>query len=200
MRGQKGTPWQGGTRAASFWRWKGTLTPGDVSALAAHIDIFPTLAEIAGAKLDEKVQKQIEGRSLLPLLKNPAAPWADRFLFTHVGRWDPKTDGSQAKLANTRVRWKNYTLVSTARDTQEKWQLFDLTSDPGEKTNIAAAHPDVVKTMSAAHDEWWASCRPLMINEQKIGPKYNPFHEQYWRQFRGPGPNNVPPPEGFVLQ
>jgi arylsulfatase A-like enzyme len=200
MRGQKGTPWQGGTRGISFWRWKGTLNPGDVSALAAHVDIFPTLAELVGAKLDDKVSKQVEGRSLVPLLKNPSAPWADRFLFTHVGRWDPKTDGSQAKMANCRVRWKSYTLVSTPKDTNEQWQLFDLASDAGQKTDIATAHPDIVKTMSTAYDDWWASCRPLMVNEQHAGPKYNPFHEQYWKQFRGPGPNNVPPPEGFAVQ
>src|SRR5581483_10930330 len=109
MRGQKVTPWQGGTRGCSFWRWKGTLLPGDVSALAAHIDLFPTLAEIAGAKLNDKVKQQIEGRSLMPLLKNPDAPWDPRFLFTHVGRWDPATDGSQAKMTNCRVRWKSYT-------------------------------------------------------------------------------------------
>jgi arylsulfatase len=199
MRGQKGTPWQGGTRAASFWRWKGTLTPGDVPALAAHIDIFPTFAEIAGVSLDDKLRSQVEGRSLWPLLNNPRAPWPDRFLFTHVGRWDVQTDGSQAKRTNARVRWKNYTLVSTPKDTREQWQLFDLAHDPGEKTNIAADHPDVVSTMSAAYDDWWNSLRPYLVNEQQTGPKYNPFHEQYWKQFRGPGPNNVPPPAGFDL-
>ena len=51
MRGSKGSPWLGGTRAASFWRWPGTLASGDIDALAAHIDVLPTLAEIAGVKL-----------------------------------------------------------------------------------------------------------------------------------------------------
>ena len=43
----------------------------DCNALTAHIDIFPTLAEISGAKLTDDVKRQVEGRSLLPLLKNP---------------------------------------------------------------------------------------------------------------------------------
>src|SRR4030095_8946667 len=51
MRGAKGSAWLGGTRAASFWRWPGTLAPGDCDVLTAHIDFFPTLAEIAGATL-----------------------------------------------------------------------------------------------------------------------------------------------------
>src|SRR5207244_2600048 len=63
MRGQKVTPWLGGTRAASFWRWPGTLKPGDVDRLCAHIDFLPTLADITGAKLTDEVKAQVEGRS-----------------------------------------------------------------------------------------------------------------------------------------
>ena len=74
MRGQKVTPWLGGTRAASFWRWPGTLKPGDCDRLAAHIDFFPTLAEIAGRSSTDDVKKQVEGRSLVPLLEDP---WAE---------------------------------------------------------------------------------------------------------------------------
>lgn len=199
MRGQKGTPWQGGTRGISFWRWRGKLQPGDVAALTAHIDILPTLAELAGAPSDERLSAQVEGRSLVPLLRNPQAEWSDRFLFTHVGRWDVKTDGREAKMTNCRVRWKQFSLVSTPKETQEQWQLFDLARDPGETTNVAEQFPEIVRTMSAAYDAWWYSLPPYLVNEQKTGPKYNPFHEQYWRQFRGPGPNRVPPPADFVL-
>ena len=39
MHGAKGTPWMGGTRASSFWRMPGTLTPADCSALTAHVDV-----------------------------------------------------------------------------------------------------------------------------------------------------------------
>lgn len=49
MRGAKGTPYQGGRRVPSFSRWSGALQPGERRNLAAHIDIFPTLAELAGA-------------------------------------------------------------------------------------------------------------------------------------------------------
>jgi arylsulfatase len=85
MRGQKVTPWLGGTRAISFWRWPGVFKPADVSALTAHIDFFPTIAELAGAKLSGPVQAQVEGRNLVPLLRDPDAAWPDRLLFTHVG-------------------------------------------------------------------------------------------------------------------
>ena len=76
MHGGKNSPWLGGTRAASFWRWPGTFKPADVNALAANIDFFPTIAELAGAKLSGPVQAQVEGRSLVPLLKNPSCALA----------------------------------------------------------------------------------------------------------------------------
>ena len=82
-----------GNPAASFWRWPGTLQPADCKALAAHIDYFPTIATIAGAKLEGKVTAQVEGRSLVPLLEKPDSPWPTRLLFTHVGRW-PRGPGT----------------------------------------------------------------------------------------------------------
>jgi arylsulfatase len=75
MRGSKGSAWLGGTRASSFWRWPGVVEPGDCAALAAHIDFFPTLADLAGITLPENAKAQVEGRSLVPLLENPSAPW-----------------------------------------------------------------------------------------------------------------------------
>lgn len=199
LHGSKGSPWEGGTRAASFWRWKKTLVPGDVTALTAHIDVFPTLTALAGVKLSDPVQKQIEGRSLVPLLTNPQAAWGERFLFSQTGRWDPKTDGRQARRENAAVRWQNYTLVATPKETKGEWALFDLATDPGQKNDITAAHPDVVQKLAAAYDAWWDSLPPYLVNEQQTGPKWNPFHEQYWKQYRGPGPNNAPIPAGFEL-
>jgi arylsulfatase A-like enzyme len=65
MRGMKGGPYQGGTRVPSFWRWPGTLAPGDRPQLAAHLDVFPTLARLAGATLPTEVAAQVEGRNLV---------------------------------------------------------------------------------------------------------------------------------------
>ena len=67
-----------------------------------------------------------------------------------------------------------------------------MKADPGEKTDVAAAHPDVVARLDAAYDKWWAETAPLMVNEKAVGPAVNPFKELYWKQFDGPGPNNVP--------
>lgn len=183
MRGQKGTPFLGGTRAASFWRWPGTLKPADVSKLAAHIDFLPTLAEIAGAKLDEKITRQVEGRSLVPLLENPSAPWASRTLFTHVGRWEKDAPPATEKFANCSVRTVEYHLVCTSRRNQPEWMLFDLRNDPGEQHDIAAAHPEIVGEMAGAYDEWWNSVLPMMVNETAPLAAENPFWTLYKKQF-----------------
>ncbi|MEI7731976.1 MAG: arylsulfatase [Verrucomicrobiota bacterium] len=187
MHGQKGTPWEGGTRASSFWRWPGTLKPGDVDKLAAHIDFFPTLAEITGANVPAEIAAQLDGRSLAPLLKNPNADWPERYLFTHVGRW-AKGQVAGAQYSRCRVRNSRYSLVCANADGTKAWELFDLKADYGEKNNLAADHPEVVKELDVEYQKWWNSVQPLLVNEAAVGPKINPFKELYWKQFGG-GPS-----------
>ena len=183
MRGQKGTAFLGGTRASSFWRWPGTLKPADVTKLTAHLDFLPTLAELAGAKLDEKVAKQSEGRSLVPLLENPAAPWPSRTLFTHVGRWEKGQPPETGKYAKCSVRTPEYHLVSAEKGAQPTWMLFDVRTDYGEKDDIAAQHAEIVTEMSGAYEKWWASVVPMMVNENVPLAPANPFATLYKKQF-----------------
>jgi arylsulfatase A-like enzyme len=184
MRGAKVTPWLGGTRAASFWRWPGTLPPGDIGALASAIDFFPTLADIAGVKLTGKAAKQVEGRSLVPLLKDPNAPWPDRYLVAHQGRW-PRGKAAESKYLHCSIRNTRWQMVCDTKDGRKDWQLFDLKNDPGEKTNVAAEHPDVVKELETAYDKWWQEILPCLENEDAVGPPENPFKVLYWKQFGG---------------
>jgi len=178
MHGAKGTAYQGGTRVPSFWRWPLGFSGGiDVAALTAHIDIFPTLAEITGATLSDDVRRQVEGRSLLPLLKDPKAEWPDRFFVTHVGRW-PKGQAAQSKYARSSIRDSRFALVDNT-------ELYDLVADPGETKNVLDQNPDEAAKLRSAYDRWWQDVLPCLENEDAIGPKYNPFHERYWKQFGG---------------
>ena len=179
MRGRKGSPYQGGTRAPCFWRWPGKLAAGvDVRQLTAHVDVLPTFAALAGVELPESLP--IDGRNLSPLLLNSEAPWSDRYLFVHVGRWS-KGEAENAKYANCAVRNGRFRLVNNQ-------ELYDLESDPGELTNAIDQHPQVVADMRQAYDVWWSEVRPGMVNEDADGPLINPFKALYWRQFGG-GPN-----------
>ena len=179
MRGSKNSPYQGGTRVPSFWRWPSGFAGGmDCDALTAHIDIFPTLAEISGATMTPDVRRQLEGRSLLPLLKNPTAEWPDRTLVTHTGRW-PRGEASNSKYAGCSIRDRRYTLVNNS-------ELYDLVVDPGEQHNVIADHPEVVQKLRTAYEAWWQSVLPCLENENAVGPKENPFKELYYKQFGHP--------------
>lgn len=182
MRGGKGTVYQGGTRAPCFFRWPAGGIPAgtECDALSAHLDLYPTLAEITGATQTEEVKKQVEGRSLLPLLKNPKADWADRTLVHHVGRW-AKDKGAESKYEKCAVQNARFTLVDNK-------ELYDLRADPGETKNVIDEHPVVVATLRAAYDQWWCDVQPLLVNENVVAPKMNPMKELYWKQFGG-GPD-----------
>lgn len=194
MRGAKVTPYLGGIRVPSLWRWPAAFQGGvDCDSLTAHVDVFPTLAEIAGAKLDNGARKQVEGRSLLPLLKNPKADWPERALVTHVGRWE-QGKAAQAKYRNASIRNSRFQLVSSVRPRddaiQPRWELFDLKLDPGEKTNVLAKFPEVARELQGAYDLWWTETQPYLVNENVPAPKVNPFKALYWKQFGG-GPDEA---------
>ncbi len=182
MRGSKNTPWLGGTRAASFWRWPGMLAPGDIDALAAHIDVLPTLAEIAGVKLSGDVRQQVEGRSLVPLLKNPRAAWPDRTLVAHIGRWERGRAG-ESKYLHCSIRNRRWQLVCDTKDGRQQWELFDVKADPGEANDVAAAHPDVVKQLDDAYSQWWSATLPRLENEDAVVPRENAFRKLFIEQF-----------------
>lgn len=192
MRGSKVTPFLGGTRVPSFWRWPAGFAGGvDCPKLTAHIDVFPTLSEIAGAKLDAAVMKQVEGRSLVPLLRNPNTTWPERTLVTHVGRW-PHGKASEAKYRHASIRNSQYQLVSAPKPVddarQPHWQLFDLANDRGQKTNVIQLFPAIREQLERAYDDWWTQTLPLLVNENVPAPSINPYKELYWKQFGG-GPD-----------
>jgi arylsulfatase len=173
MKGLKGSPEEGGVRVPFFIRWDGRLPPGrDIDRIAAHIDLLPTLAALAGASLPEK---QVEGRSLLPLLENPQADWPDRYLYTHVGRWPTGANPDEFQWKNFSVRSQRYRFVN---DTA----LYDMERDPGQTTNVIEQQPAIAQAMRAAYDAWWKETRPLMVNEDAPLSPTRPFHELFERQ------------------
>ena len=139
----------------------------------------------------------------MPLLRAKVGEdiaWPDRTLFTHVGRWGGMVKGVDpevGKYAQTSVRTAQWHLVSMGKSKASKkaqrvptdfppatpnWQLFDLSKDYGETTDVAAQHPEVVAELVAKHDAWWKECRPLMVNENAPGPAENPFKVMYREQ------------------
>jgi len=184
----KGSPYEGGTHVPAFWRWKGVLGEGvDIPELTAHIDLFKTFCELAGASIPNDIQK-IDGRSLLPLLEDPSAPWPDRKLFVHQGRWEKGTDPNQAKFRNCAVRSQRWRFVNNK-------ELYDISADPYETKDVAADHPEVVAEMRDAYDAWWAETLPLMVNEDAPYAPEHPQDVRYEKQLKERGIPNWSPPE-----
>jgi len=183
MKGRKGSPHRGGSRVPLFLRLPEKIKAGtDIDSLSRHFDLFPTLAELAGAKIPADLD--LAGRSLLPLIENADAEWPDRELFFHVGRWGKagagdrwgkgNTDPDAAKYKRFAIRNKKWRLVDH--------QLYDIENDPGETTNVSDDHPEVVKDMLKKYDAWWTEVRPLMVNEDASLDTGKPFEEFFNKQ------------------
>jgi arylsulfatase A-like enzyme len=176
MRGRKGMTLHGGTRAASFWRWPGTLQPGTVDKLCAHYDVYPTLAELAGATMPEDHAR--DGISLVPLLKGTSSTWPDRTIVAQVGRWPKGSPPVKERAAS--VKWRDWNLVYR----KGAWKLYNLADDPGERNNVVNVRPEIVASLQKRYDAWWQEVTPYLVNEDayKTAPAINPFKEGYARQ------------------
>ncbi|EMI57464.1 arylsulfatase [Rhodopirellula sallentina] len=181
LKGGKNSPYEGGTHVPAFWYWKNVFEGGkDIDQLTAHVDIYPTLCELAGADLPSDSQT-LDGRSLLPLLKSPNSDWPDRELFFHCGRW-PNGKMSEFQFTKCAVRSERWRFVNNA-------ELYDISNDPGETNDVSANYPEVVSQLRKSYDVWWNSLRPYLVNEglPRIKPDQQPLAIRYHEQLRERG-------------
>jgi len=176
LKGRKNSPYEGGTHVPFFVQWKGVTTSGaDIDALVAHIDLYKTFCELAGVKLPSEMQ-EIDGRSLLPLLENSEAEWADRELFVHCGRWATgKCD--ENKFVKCAVRTDQWRFSNNN-------ELYNIVIDPGETKNVMSSNPEVIEQLRKSYDAWWISVLPLMVNENlpKVKKENQPLVKRYYKQ------------------
>jgi arylsulfatase A len=150
MRGGKGSLFEGGQRVPCFIRWPGKLEAGKrVYQIAQHVDVLPTLLDLAGVPLP--ATPPLDGRSLAPLLKGEKVKWPERLLFEVSGRGGK--DGTIIPKYPGTVRSDTHRWV---HDNKQE-MLFDLRNDSGEKNNIATQQPEIAATLSKAYDAWFAA-------------------------------------------
>lgn len=140
LRGKKGSVFEGGHRVPGIMQWKGRIPAGTVcSELATAMDLLPTFAGLAGAKVP--ADRVIDGHDILPLMeaKQGAESPYDAFFYTHGG---------------TGVRSGKWKLVRGKRG-----GLYDLSTDIGEKKNLSKAHPEVVQELGARFDQFITSLK-----------------------------------------
>ena len=160
MRGGKVSVHEGGSRVPLFMRWPAAKWKSHVAKpLASHIDLYPTLLDLCG--VTPPAGLRVDGVSLRPLLENEDFTWPERVLFTHNPIDETNKFPGAVRTARHRLvrEIKGPAGGSSAKANDESataWQLYDMEADPGEEKNIAAKHPDLVRSLSQRYDEWFA--------------------------------------------
>ncbi len=163
FRGMKARVHDGGIHTMFYARWPRQIPAGGKSdRIAAHIDIFPTVLDAAGADLPEGVN--FDGVSVLPLLDRTKAKWADRALFLQSHRGDEPVE-----FHHFAVRTQDWKLVrdtgfgsETIKD-EKPFELYRVSEDEGESKNLASEEPEKLAEMKKLYRDWLAdvsSTRP----------------------------------------
>ncbi len=134
LRGYKRMLYEGGTRTPFIARWPGKIQPSTTSdLLTSSVDFLPTAADLSGVPSP----KGLDGHSIVPTLLGKGQQVVHASLYFEI--YEP-----YFQQAVRMGDWKGYRL-----GTKAPLELYDLKSDPVEKQNIAAAHPDIVKRIEA---------------------------------------------------
>lgn len=143
LRDRKRSLHEGGVRVPGLLVWPGMIKGGRVTTMPCSTsDYLPTVLEVLGYPLPEASRRPYDGVSLLPLIRGQAEI-----------RPCPIGFESQKQVALTDNRYKLH-----SGDGGKTFQLYDLVDDPGEKTNIAEKHPEVVAAMVKTVTVWRSSC------------------------------------------
>ena len=146
-RNGKGTMYEGGTRVPALAWWPGKIKPGEVPGMMHVVDLYPTLAAIAGAQLGKN--KPLDGLNVWPTLSE--------------GKPSPRSEVvyNVDPFAGA-VRQGDWKLVWKAALPQ-KVELFDLAMDESEKANLAQDNPEKVAELQARITQLATEMKPPLV-------------------------------------
>jgi len=150
LRSGKGSLYEGGVRDPFIVRWPGVVKPGETCDVPAiHVDVFPTLLEIASAPQPKQI---LDGESLVTVLKDSKAVLKRTAIYQHF----PGYLGSGQGLWRTHpvgtVQSGDWKLLEYFEDNH--LELYNLKDDLGEKNNLAEKMPDKAKELHAMMLAW----------------------------------------------
>ena len=145
---------EGGVRVPMSISYGGIMNAGMVSdAVVSQLDFLPTFLELAGHPQAKAIGETIDGKSLVPLLRDADATWPDRELFWHYPGYrisNAATMAGQRPESSVRSgKWKMIESLETGAV-----QLYDLNTDVSEANDVAAAHPEVVSRLRRRLKQW----------------------------------------------
>lgn len=148
----KGTTYEGGTRVVGLVNWPGKIKPGTVDGPMHVVDMYPTLAGLAGAALGKN--KPLDGMDMWPTLAE--------------GKPSPRTEiVYNIEPMTGAVRQGDWKLVWKAVLPQSI-ELFDLSKDERETTNLADQNPEMVKKLQARITELASQMAPPLIMHDAV--------------------------------
>ena len=145
-RGGKYSAYEAGTRIPFIIRWPAKIQPSKQQALFSQIDTYASFASLLNQPLRKGAAPDSQEHLDVLLGKN------------NTGREYVVQQNLNNTLAIVKGEWKYiepsdgpaiefWTKMELGNDKQP--QLYDLSSDPSEKTNVAKSHPEIVKELSA---------------------------------------------------
>ncbi|WP_425614201.1 sulfatase [Anatilimnocola sp. NA78] len=143
LRSGKGSLYEGGTREPFIVRWPGVIKAGatcDVPTI--HVDIYPTFLELAGASKPKQV---LDGESVVPLWKDPAAKLKRDAIFQHFPGYLGAGADSWRTTPVSLVQMGDWKLMEFLED--GRLELYNLRADVGETKNLAKDEPERTKQM-----------------------------------------------------
>ena len=151
LKGMKGQTHEGGIRVPCVAWWPGKIKPGTTStAQASVIDFYQTFTKLAGIEINENVKR--DGKDISEHLFSPEKAQAPRpFYYWHVGylhavrfgKWKLSLIGSFNDEERKNIKKSGYYKIPEVPE----FELFNLTKDPGETTNLADKHPEMVNKL-----------------------------------------------------
>jgi arylsulfatase A len=167
FRGYKSDAWDGGHRVPFIVRWPGVVKPGSTcNQLACQMDLMATLAEITGATIPESAGE--DSASLLPLLKGEDKPVRETLIHHSIYGYFAIREGNWKLLVCPGSGgWSKPNDADAKKRKLPAVQLYDMSTDEGEKKNIQAQHPEIVQRLKAKLEEIVADGRSTPGPKQK---------------------------------
>ncbi len=166
LRSGKGSLYEGGTRDPFLVRWPGTVKAGskcDVPSI--HVDLYPTLLEIAAAPPPDKYP--LDGESLVPLFRDGKACLKRTAIYQHFpGYLGAGKDGWRTTPAGS-IEVGDWKLLEFFED--DRLELYNLRDDIGEKNNLAQRMHDKVKELHNQMRTWRTAIKAPMPTPHKGG-------------------------------
>ena len=149
LRGGKGSTWEGGVRVPTLAWWPGHVPAGSVNdAVAATIDLLPTFVSLAGGTVP--ATPVIDGRDITPILLGQSKESAREAHYYFAGYNLQAVRQGRWKLA---LAPQSEGMGKQAAKTAPGLRLYDLDTEIGEQTDVAAQHPEVVAKLKALADK-----------------------------------------------